>query len=175
MISAIVLSPSLRAGQTVDRASEAVARSLGALVRAAVDGVLRDVAIIGPAGDDLATLADHAGCAFVEAASAQTGLALAVGRMRSEIVFVLEGGYAPSSGFTEEAGDLLLQPGDFRGALLRLAPDALLTRLAPGLARPVGALVPRKALTDAAARDLADLIRRLNIRRSLNVRAQKII
>ncbi len=175
MISAIVLSPSLRAGQTVDRASEAVARSLGALVRAAVDGVLRDVAIIGPAGDHLASLADHAGCAFVEAASAQTGLALAVGQMRTEIVFLLEGGYAPQSGFTEEAGDLLLQRSDFHGVLLRLAPDALMTRLAPGLARPVGALVPRKALADATPRDLSDLIRRLKIRRALNVRAQKII
>jgi hypothetical protein len=175
MISAIVLSPSLRAGQTVDRASEAVARSLGALVRAAVDGVLRDVAIVGPAGDDLASLADHAGCGFVEAASAQAGLALAVGQMRTEIVFVLEGGYAPPNGFAEEASDLLLQSGDFHGILLRLAPDALLTRLAPGLARPVGALVPRKKLADAAPRDLADLIRRLKIRRSLNVRAQKII
>src|SRR5271157_1461649 len=105
MISALVLSPSLRARQPLPRASEAVARSLRALVRAAVEGVLRDVAIIGPGGDDLAVLADHAGCAFVETGSTKDGLTRAVAQMRANILFVLEGGYAPPSGFAEEVGD----------------------------------------------------------------------
>jgi hypothetical protein len=175
MISAIVLSPSLRAGSKVERASEAVARSLGTLVRAAVDGFLRDVAIVGPPSDNLAELAEYAGCDFVEARSAPDGLRVAIARMRAEILLVLEGGYAPQNGFADEAGDLLLEPGDFRGALLRLAPDSLATRLAPALSPPVGVLAARHGATKAAPRDLADLIRRLKIRRALRVRAQRLI
>ena len=123
MISALVLSPSLASGKPEARASEAVARSLGALVRAAVEGILRDVAIAGLAADDLAPLADHAGCAAIETDSAQGALARPLPRMRGDIAFVLEGGFAPPSGFAEEAGDLLMNPALFRGALLRLAPD----------------------------------------------------
>jgi hypothetical protein len=175
MISALVLSPSLGAAQPHPRASEAVARSLGALVRAAVEGVLRDVAIVGPGGDDLAVLADHAGCAFVETGSSKDGLARAVAQMRANILFVLEGGYAPPSGFAQEVGDLLLDAANFRGALLRVAPDTLVTRLAPGLARPVGALALRNDIRSAAPRDLADLIRRLKIRRAMTVQAQRVV
>jgi hypothetical protein len=174
MISALVLSPSLRAAQPLPRAQEAVARSLGALVRAAVDGVLRDVVIVGPGGDDLAMLADHAGCAFVETGSTKEGLARAVGQMRANILFVLEGGYAPPNGFTDEVGDLLLA-ANFRGVLLRVAPDTLVTRLAPELARPVGALALRNDIRSAAPRDLDDLIRRLKIRRAMSVRAQQVV
>jgi hypothetical protein len=175
MISTIVLSPSLRAGRPVERAPEAVARSLAALVRAAMDGFVRDVAIVGPPGEELSELADHAGCAFIEAASAQEGLPIAIGQMRAETLLVLEGGYAPQNGFADEAGDLLLAQEAFRGALLKLAPDSLATRLAPALSQPVGALVLRQAAAEAAPQDLADLIRRLKIRHALNVRAQKLI
>jgi hypothetical protein len=174
MISALVLSPSLVAGKSAPRASEAVARSLSALVRAAVEGILRDVAIAGPEGEDLAVLADHAGCDFIEASSAQQGLSRGLARMRGEIAFIVEGGYAPPSGFAEEASDILRE-ADFCGALLRRAPHSLATRLAPGLARPVGALVFRSTLNGAAPRDLADVIRRAKIRRAFNVRAQKLV
>jgi len=171
MISAVVLSPSLRAHP---RASEAVARSLAALVRSAVEGVLRDVAIVGPGGDDLAALADHAGCAFIETGSTKDGLSSAVAQMRASILFVLEGGYAPPSGFAQEVSDLLLDT-NFRGALLRVTPDTLVTRIAPGLARPVGALALRNDIRSAAPRDLADLIRRLKIRRAMTARAQQVV
>jgi hypothetical protein len=175
MISALVLSPSLHAAEPLPRASEAVARSLGALVRAAVEGVLRDVVIVGPGGDDLAVLADHAGCAFVETDSAKDGMTRAVAQMRANILFVLEGGYAPPSGFAQEVDDLLLDAANFRGALLRVAPDTLVTRLAPGLARPVGALALRHDIRSAAPHDLADLIRRLKIRRAMTVQAQRVV
>ncbi len=175
MISALVLSPSLQSGEPQDRASEAVARSLGALVRAAVEGILRDVAIAGLPADKLGPLADHAGCAFIETNSAQDGLARAAASMRADFAFVLEGGFAPPSGFAEEAGDLLMNPELFRGALLRRAPDTLLTRMAPGLARPVGALASRNALKAAAPRDLPDMIGRLKIRAAFQARAQRVV
>jgi hypothetical protein len=175
MISALVLSPSLSSGKPQARANEAVARSLGALVRAAVEGILRDVAIAGVAEDGLAALADHAGCAIIETNSARDALAQAVVRMRGDIAFVLEGGFAPPGGFAQEASDLLMNPALFQGALLRLTPDSLFTRFAPGLARPVGALAPRDALKAAAPRDLPDLIGRLKIRTSFQARAQRVV
>jgi hypothetical protein len=174
MISALVLSPSLRASAPEPRASEAVARSLHALVRVAVEGVLRDVAIVGP-DDGLAELADAAGCAFIETGSTRDGLARGVAQMRADFVLVLEGGYAPPGRFAEEAGEFLLDPDRFRGALLRRAPHSVATRFAPGLARPVGALAPREKIAAAGPRDLAELIRLLKIPRSLSVRAQRVV
>ena len=64
---------------------------------------------------------------------------------------------------------------NFRGALLRVAPDTLVTRIAPELARPVGALALRNDIRSAAPRDLDDLIRRLKIRRAMTVRAQQVV
>jgi hypothetical protein len=95
--------------------------------------------------------------------------------MRADFVLVLEGGYAPPGGFAEEAGEFLLDPERFRGALLRRAPHSVATRFAPVLARPVGALAPRETMRAAGPRDLADLIRRLKIRRALTVRAQRVV
>lgn len=180
MISALVLSPSLRAGQAHPRAAEAVARSLNALVRAAIEGILRDVAIAGPREDDLGPLADHAGCDWIETGSARQAFALAAARMRTDYVFVLEGGFAPASGFAEEIGEIHLDPASFRGVLLRCEPENFLSRLAPALARPVGALVSIAELRAAAPRDLADLIRRPRnrrptIRRALAVRAHRVV
>ncbi|HUO55408.1 MAG TPA: transposase [Rhodoblastus sp.] len=174
MVTAIVLSPSLDAAAPAERAAEAVARSLCALVRASVEGIVREAIIVGPSEDELAEIADQAGCAHVEARSAFEGLAAALAQSRHDIAFVLEGGYAPQAGFVEEAGDLLQEAG-FHGALLRRWPDSLMTRLAPSLAPPVGAFVARDALRQAAPRDLNQLIRRLKIRYTLNARAHKLV
>ncbi len=174
MVTAIVLSPSLDAAAPAERAAEAVTRSLCALVRASMEGLVRDAIIVGPAADDLAAVADEAGCLHIEANTAREGFALALGRPRAHFVFVLAGGYAPQYGFVEEAADLLNQPS-FSGALLRRSPDSLMTRIAPALAQPVGAVARQEALRRAAPRDLSDLIRRLKIRRALTSRADKLV
>jgi hypothetical protein len=175
MVIAIVLSPSLDAAQPADKAPEAVARSLSSLVRATVEGVVQDAVIVGTAEDDLELIADHAGCGLVLAASRREGLVRAVSTARAHVAFFLEGGFVPQTGFLEEASALLLDPLAFGGAALRRAPDRFLTRIAPALAEPVGAFVSCAALRDAAPCDLKDLIRRLKIRRTLNVRAMKVV
>lgn len=175
MVMAVVLSPSLGAETPAARAAEAVARSLCALVRATVEGVVREAFIIGPAEDQLTEIADQAGCGLIEAHSAGEGLAQAAARSRSEFAFVLLGGFAPQSSFVEEAGDLLRDAQAFHGVLLRRFPNTLMTRLAPGLAEPVGVFAQCAALRDAAPRDLKHLIRRLKIRRTLDARAQKLV
>ena len=175
MVVAIVLSPSLGAAQAAAKAPEAVARSLSSLVRATVEGLVRDAIIVGTAEDDLAPIADSAGCAFVAARSSREGFARAVAMSRANVAFVLEGGFVPQIGFIEEASDLLLHPEAFGGATLRRAPNGFLTRIAPGLAEPAGAFASCAAMRQAAPRDLKDMIRRLRIRRTLNVRALKVI
>jgi hypothetical protein len=175
MVMAVVLSPSLFAAAPASRAAEAVARSLCALVRAAVEGVVRDAIIIGKADDQLGEIANEAGCGLIEAPTAAEGFARAVAQSRSEIAFVLKGGFIPQNGFIEEASDLLLGAAAFRGARLLREPDNLLTRIAPGLAEPVGAFVLCSALRAAAPRDIKELILRAKIRQTLHVRAQKVV
>jgi len=171
MISAVLLSPTLAAAAPDPRAAEALARSLGSLVRATMEGVVRDAALIGPAADDLAGVADYAGCAYIEADTLSEGLAGALSQTRGDVIFALQGGYAPQNGFIEEAGDLLLEGAAFSGALLRRAPYNLATRLAPNLARPVGLLAHRSALRGAQPRDFDALIRHAKPARTLRVRA----
>ena len=174
MISVLLLSPSLGAAPN-PRAAEALARSLGPLVRATMEGLVRDAALIGPAADDLAGVADYAGCAYVEAATLAEGFTRALSETRGEIVFVLEGGYATPNGFIEEASDLLLEGAGFSGALLRRAPYNLATRFAPGLATPVGLLAQRAALRGTQPRDLGALIRATRPSRTLNSQAIRTV
>jgi len=175
MVMAVVLSPSLGAAAPASRAAEAVARSLCALVRATVEGVVREAVIVGSVEDELAEIADHAGCGLIETRTAAEGLARAAAQSRSQVAFVLKGGFIPQSGFVEEAGDLLLDGATFRGALLRRTPDSLMTRLAPGLAEPVGVFALCAELRELAPCDLNQLIRRLKIRHTLGARAQKVV
>jgi len=174
MISALLLSPSLDAAPN-PRAAEALARSLGSLVRATMEGVVRDAALIGRGADDLAGVADYAGCAYVEAETLAEGFARALSETRGEIVFVLEGGYATPSVFIEEASDLLLEGAAFSGAVLRRAPYNLVTRFAPNLATPVGLLAQRAALRGAQPKNLSALIRATKPSRSLACQAVRTI
>ena len=174
MISAIVLSPSLGAPAPSPRAAEALARSLSALVRAAVEGVLRDAAIVGAPGDALAQIADHAGCEFIVAESVGAGLTEALARARSETIMVLLGGYVMPGAFVGEVADFLMEADAFRGALLRAAPDTLLTRVAPGLARPVGLLAPRRLLPQQP-RDWRELAKSVKSRRDFSFPAVRAV
>src|SRR6266571_6988512 len=161
MFSAIILSPSLGKAGPVAHGSEAIVRSLSSLVRAAVDGVLRDVVIVGVAADGLALIADHAGCAFIETEDAQEGFALALAAARLPLIFALEAGFAPLTGFAEEAGDLAPMIAQTGAAAMRINPETLLMRLLPDQAPAAGVLASRAALQAAGGRDLPDIARRV--------------
>lgn len=174
MVTAIVLSPSYGAPSPHPRAAEAVARSLGALVRGSVEGILREAIIVGPAADELEKIADHAGCGCLIAPDARQALAGALDLARCDMVFALQGGYGPQASFVEETGDLLLNAG-FSGALLRRWPEHFLSRLAPGLSRPVGAIASREKLRRAAGRDFVSALRRLRLRQTLSAHAYRLV
>lgn len=174
MVTAIVLSPSLGASTPHPRAAEAVARSLGSLVRGSVEGILREAIIVGPASDELEKIADHAGCGFIEAHSHQQALTGALAQARYDIAFMLQGGYGPQASFVEETADLLLNAA-FPGAVLRRWPEDFLSRVAPAFSPAVGVLVGRDKLQRATVRNFTQAVRQLRLRHTLSARAHRLV
>jgi hypothetical protein len=87
--------------------AEVLARTLASVVTAKVEGLLGDVRIAGPARKDLGVVANHAGCALIEAENETDWLGLASQAARGPDVFLLRCGRAPGAGFIEEAADFL--------------------------------------------------------------------
>jgi hypothetical protein len=160
MLSAVLLA--YDSPQSGPRRRDAIARSLSSLVDACVRGVVADAVLAGPPDEALAALADEAGCALVEAATAAEGLRQALALVRRPHVLLLRAGYAVERGFCEEIEDVFTYGGGAEQALvLRAAPASLLTRLAPSLAEPVGLVAPKRAVAAAGATNLRALARRL--------------
>ncbi len=141
MVSAVIFigEKSLEAGQK--NASLALSRSLGALVAAAIAGVLRDVILAGPKGLDLDFIAEHAGCAVVEGEDEGEWLSEALELARGPQCLMLCAGYVPGTGFIEELQDLSAGHLPFTG-LYRADPQHLAERLFPRLTPIVGAVAP---------------------------------
>jgi hypothetical protein len=66
MLSVILLGYELHLADGGSRRDELVLRSLASLVEGAVDGLIADVALIGPKGAGFAKIADEAGCGLFE-------------------------------------------------------------------------------------------------------------
>ncbi len=106
---------------------------------------------------------------------AADGLAQALKAARRDHLLLLLAGFAVERGFAEEAHDFFAHGDASRARTLRLAPDSLITRLAPGLARPVGLIAPKSALAAAAeGADLARLIRKMR-GADLTTRARRVL
>jgi hypothetical protein len=142
---------------------ERIVRSLSSLIEGCVQGLFADAALAGPAGAGLDRIADEAGCQLVEAIEPREALAKALALTRCADVFLLRAGYAVERSFIEEARDVLAFDALAAGgsAVLRAAPTTLLTRLAPGLAEPVGLLARKETLAGAGLGELPGLARRL--------------
>jgi hypothetical protein len=160
MLSVIVLGYEVR-GADFSRRTELVLRSLGSLVEGVVDGLIADVALVGPNGAGFDRIADEAGCALTENDAPTKGAAEALTRARQANVFFFLAGHAIDRGFIEEARDAIVFGGLRTARVLRAAPDGLLTRLAPSLGRPVGLLARKESIIRAEATDLPSLSRRL--------------
>lgn len=117
-------------------------RTLGSLISASVEGLLRDVVIAGPEGQGLERIADYAGCALIVARSEPDWLHLALEAARGPDLLVLRSGRAPEDGFIEEAGDFLRCGGT--AAKLHDVPEKFLERLFPNLAPLAGLIAPRE-------------------------------
>jgi hypothetical protein len=111
MLSTIVFcedKPAIPPGREL---AEVLARTLASLVTAKVEGLLGDVRIAGPRGRNLGVVANHAGCALIEAENEADWLRLALEAARGPDVFLLRCGRAPEVGFIEEAADFLAANG----------------------------------------------------------------
>ena len=107
MLSTIVFCEDKPASAPGRDLAEILARTLASLVTAKVEGVLGDVRIAGPAGKSLGVVANHAGCALIEAENEAEWLGLALQAARGPDVFLLRCGRAPEAGFIAEAADFL--------------------------------------------------------------------
>jgi len=153
MLSTIVFCedwPARRPGRDL---AEVLARTLASLVTAKVEGLLGDVRIAGPARNGLSDVANHAGCALIEAENETDCLFLALHAARGPDVFLLRCGRAPEAGFIEEAADFLAKNTNdrSRAAHLRAAPESFLERVFPALA-PVAGLIANRDLMLRAPR-----------------------
>ncbi len=145
MFSALVL---VQHGSNGAPSSEAIVRTLSALVPAAIEGVVRDVALVSQSrNDDLSRIADHAGCEYVEAPGDDLiGAGLAV--LKEPRIFILRAGRVPEHGFVGELADFAAYSAQQCGLLLE-APNSLLTRIMPRFSRASGVVAPRAALAGA--------------------------
>lgn len=140
MLSLILLC---RAGPDAAAFSETVVRTLSPLVAASARGLLRDVVLVGAPGLDLPLIAEHAGCAVVEATEEGEGLQKAFGLARSNIIMAFYAGYVPEAGFFEEIEDYLNVRGSSDARRLRAAPEKFFERMFPQIANSVGVIAGR--------------------------------
>ncbi|MEK4034006.1 transposase [Methylocystis sp. IM3] len=140
---------------------DAIARSLASLVESCVQGLVADAVLVGAPERGLEAIADEAGCALVETATAEEGLARGLDAARRDRILLLCAGNAVERGFIDEIDDVFVHGAPDTVLVLRLAPHSLLTRLAPRLSEPVGVIAPKSALRAAASADLGRLARKL--------------
>ena len=145
MYSALVL---VQHGSNGAPSSEAIVRTLSALVPAAIEGVVRDVALAtSNASDDLSRIADHAGCEYVTAPEGDL-VSASLAALKEPRILVVRAGRIPEHGFTGELADFASWRGQSCGLLLE-APNSLLTRVLPRFSRAAAVVAPRIAIKSA--------------------------
>jgi hypothetical protein len=174
MLSALVLAPRPNAADAAEaRVADSVVRSLGVLVGAAVADLVRDACIVGPPGERLEKIADHAGCSLVEDVDPRRALQSALTAMRCDHVLLLQAGYGPAFGFIDEMTDWMRQAQP-PAAALRLEPEGLAQRLFPELAPVAGLVARKKEFLAVQADDPAAFARALHAK-TLRTRARRLV
>jgi hypothetical protein len=176
MLSTIVFCEDMPASAPGRDLTEVLARTLASLVTAKVVGLLGDVRIAGPARKGLGVVANHAGCALVEAEEEAAWLGLGLQAARGPHVFLLRCGRAPEAGFIEEAGDFLAKnTKDKSGAAhLWASPESFLERIIPAAAPLAGLIAPRRLLLRAPRGGFRNLARCIGPAATLKTRARRI-
>lgn len=156
MFSALVL---IQHGPKGAPSGEGVVRTLSALVPAAIEGIVRDVALASPVrSEDLSRIADLAGCAYVHA-SADALVRESLAALKGPRILALRAGRVPEQGFLDELADLANNHAR-QSAVLLDPPHSILARLLPRLSRASGLAAPRGALAGTRG-DLAAMAKAL--------------
>ena len=135
MLSAILLAHRWPSGSLK---GETVARCFSSLIDGCVNGVIADAILVGPPDHFLAKIADEAGCAFAENLDPVAGFREAVEQARYERLLILSAEFGLERGLIDELRDLLNYGDPADSYLLHVAPDTLVTRLFPNLAKTAG-------------------------------------
>jgi hypothetical protein len=176
MLSTIVFCEDWPAARPGGDLAEVLARTLASLVTAKVEGLLGDVRIAGPARKGLGVVANHAGCALIEAESESNWLRLALQAARGPDVFLLRCGRAPEAGFIEEAADFVAKKNGAatRQARLRASPESFIERVFPPAAPLAGLIAPRSLLLRAPRCGFQRLARCVGPAPAFQTRARRI-
>jgi hypothetical protein len=182
MLSTIVFCEDKPASAPGRDLAEVLARTLASLVTAKVEGLIGDVRIAGPARKGLGVVANHAGCALIEAENEAGWLRLALQAARGPDVFLLRCGRAPEAGFIEEAADFLAKNtkdksrvARLRAACLRAAPEGFLERIFPSLAPVAGLIASRDSMLRAPRGGFAKLAGFVAPATDFRARARRIV
>ncbi|MGH8703644.1 MAG: hypothetical protein ACREVR_21030, partial [Burkholderiales bacterium] len=124
----------------------------------------------------LSLVANHAGCALIEADNEADWLCLALQAARGPNIFLLRCGRAPEAGFVEEAGDFLVKNSKdkSRAARLRAAPESFLERVFPSFAALAGLIASRESMLRAPRGGFRKLARCVGPAATLKTRARRI-
>lgn len=173
MLSVIILCGGAQWGGPGGSA-ETVVRTLVPLVQASARGLVRDVVLAGPPESELATIAEHAGCAVVEEAAEGKALAGAFDLARSQSVMLFQAGHVPEAGFFEEVEDFFNIRKSDESRRLQAAPDGFFERLLPQLSPTVGLIAGRGAIQSGAVSTFPDLVHASGARQALKRRLRRI-
>jgi hypothetical protein len=172
----VFCGPRLAHREAQDSAAESLVRTLSAFVGAAVRGLVRDAILAGPPGINLSFIADHAGCACVEAKTEADGLGRALALSRVGHLLIVRAGYIPQAGFAEAIEDLLrFSKADARGWLLRGMAERPLEKILPHLAQPAGLLAPRALCLDVKTPTFANLVRATHARPAARLTLRRVV
>ncbi len=176
MISLIVLSSPRAAGGADSVAAEAIVRTLSAFVGAAVRGLVREAVLVGPPHIKLGYIADHAGCAFIEATSESEGIADALPLARAAHLLIVRAGYVPETGFAEAIEDLLrFGKAETQGWLLRGEAERPIEKILTHLVSPAALLAPRRLCLGVKSPTLAALAKATRARPASHIRLRRVI
>ncbi|MGO9132553.1 MAG: hypothetical protein ACLP8A_00685 [Methylovirgula sp.] len=149
-------------------------RTLVPLVQASARGIVRDVVLAGPPEGELATIAEHAGCAVVVEAVESKALAGAFDLARSQSVMLFQAGHVPEVGFFEEVEDFFNIRKMDESRRLQAAPDGFFERLLPQLSPTVGLIAGRGVIQSDAVSTFPALVRASGARQALKRRLRRI-
>ncbi|MDF2118997.1 hypothetical protein PY365_25850 [Roseiarcaceae bacterium H3SJ34-1] len=154
--------------------SEAVARTLAALVPGAISGVIRDVILASmEKSTDIEHIADHAGCELVTAGTWIGTVRLALQKAREPKIFTLQAGFAPESGFYEELSDLGWS-ASLKASRLLERPETTLQRFLPFLAPVAGLAAAKDRLVNADGPDFRSWAGQLGRMDTMRTRARRV-
>jgi hypothetical protein len=175
MISLIVLCAPPTTSSS-DSPAEAIVRTLSAFVGAAVRGLVREAVLVGPPHIKLGYIADHAGCAFIEAKSEAEGIADALPLARAAHLLIVRAGYVPETGFAEAIEDLLrFGKAETQGWLLRGEAERPIEKILTHLVRPAALLAPRRLCVGVKSPSLAALAKATRARPARQIRLRRVI